>query len=256
MLEWTLGWFGAPLVVKGTFLHFQFQQPAGRLRSASAPPILHAPPCIWEEPYEDADETAPPWKAEDDEAALREGRRQTLCETWQLWTMSLLATETTRRREDVSKRTLRHRVTLTCGGFAQTASALEYGPEDMFALSSLGLFRVDEGTGAVEIWCDDVRLELPQMKELLAEAEVVRELSQDFFFAHASDLLCIVRYDKKQKVGDLKKKLRALSGTAPHQQTHLGVLGDEEPLSDNGARLGATSLRPGSCVRLAVVCDA
>ena len=250
MLEWTLGSFGVPLVVKGTFLHFQFQQPAGRPRSASAPPALHTPPCISEEPYEDS---LAPREGEDDDAALREGRRQTLRETWQLWTLRLLATETPRRREDVSKRTLRYRVTLTCGGFAQTASALEYGPEVMFALSSLGILRVDEGTGSVEIWCDDVRLqEEPQMMELLAEAEAVRELSEDFFFAHAPDLLCIVRYDKKQKVGDLKKKLRALSGTAPHQQINLGVLGDKEPLSDNGARLGATSVRPGSCVCLAV----
>jgi len=248
--------FDVPLVVQRTFLHFRFQLPS-RPRSESAPAALHAADAVLhaaDAALHAADAAPPEHRSDeeaysDDEAALRDGRAQALRETWRLWVKRLLSDAAAGRRRNVAKKTLRHRLTLSSGGFAQTAAGLQYSPEEIFRLSRFGFLRVDEETGSVEIWCDDERTEAPQMKVLLAEAEAVRDLSQDYFFVHAPDFCCVVRYVGRQKVKELKRQLGVLGDTP--RQMHLFVLGEEEPLGDDAARLAKTSVRPGCLMRIA-----
>ena len=250
------GLFGTPLVVRVTFLQFHFERPGHAPRCHSAPPRFHAPL----RPARPAPEQRNDAKGEtaqregDDEAALREGRGQTLCETWGLLAKGLLAAASAERRDEVVRRTPRHRITLTSGGFAQTAIGLGYSPEDLLALSRLGVLRVDDEKDTVEIWAPGERLQSTLMRELLAEAEAVRDLSREFFFVHGDVLFLVVRYRGRRKVGELKRQICThLTGVTPCQ-IHLGVMGDEDTLSDDGARLVATSVRPGCCLRCTQKC--
>jgi hypothetical protein len=78
----------------------------------------------------------------------------------------------------------------------------------------------------------------------------VQELSRDYFFVHGATLSCIVRYRARLNVGQLKQQICDLLGGARSRQIQLGVLGAGQWLSDDGARLGVTRMRPGCCVRI------
>ncbi len=242
--------FGAPLIVKSTFLQFDLYSHDSRVRLSSAPAVL----CRCRLQTKEAAETAETAtterpRGEDDEEVLREGRSQTLCETWRLWVERLLVTAAEECRRYVVERTMRLRVTLTRAGFAQTATTLQHSPTEMFVLSRLRVIRVHEERDAVEIWCDDNHMETPKMKEFLAEAAIVCELSQHYFFAQAGDIGFVVHYKKKQTVAALRKNLCAICGMAPSRM-QLCVLGSDEVLSDDRATLASTSVRPGRCVRI------
>jgi len=181
---------------------------------------------------------------------LAAGRRQTLHETWRLWARALLSASTAKRREALGRQIPRHRITLTRAGFAQATGAVGYDAEEIFALAREGLLRIDE-SDSVEIWCDEGCHQTPRMKALLEQAEVVRAISVRSFFVEGLDpeIYGVAAYEGKQTVGDLKRMLGACCGVAP-QALHLTVLGDGGPLLHDSARLKATSVRPGCCVRV------
>jgi len=228
--------YGAPLFVKNTFLHFELV--VRPCRAESAPPLRTPSP----------ERRAPP--RDDEEEALAEGRRQTLQETWRLWAHALLTASAAKRREALGRQIPRHRVTLTCAGFAQATAAVGYEAEEVFALAREGLFKI-AGNDSVEIWCDEGCHKTPRMKALLEQAEVVRAISAHSFFVEGSDpaIYGVAPYRDKQTVGDLRRMLGACCGAAP-QALHLTVLGDSGQLLDDNIRLRSTGVRPGCCVRV------
>ena len=228
--------YGAPLLVKNTFLHFELV--VRPCRAESAPPLRT--PAL--------ERRAPP--RDDDEEALAAGRRQTLCETWRLWAHALLSASATKRREALGRQIPRRRVTLTRAGFAQATAAVGYDAEEIFLLAREGLLKIDEND-SVEIWCDEGCHETPRMKTLLAQAELVRDISVRSFFVEGvePEIYGVAPYEGKQTVGDLKRMLAVCCGVAA-QGLRLTVLGDSSPLLNDSARLKATAVRPGCCVRV------
>ena len=244
--------FGAPLIVKGTFLQFQLC-PVDRLRSQSAPASLDREGARCASKRTGAKKRDPRGsQEEDDEEALREGRALALQETWPLWSKRLLARAADKERRYVREHTMKLRVTLSVGGFVHVAKILGYSEGDIHILTHFAMIRVNERRNAVQIWCDDARLELPQMRALQVEAEMVRGLSRDFFFLHAGDCAAAVHYQPSMKVSVLKKRAHEMCGAPPSQQKLYLVESGEELKKGT---LASANIRPGSCVRVCVKND-
>ena len=239
--------FGASLLERRTFLEFDLRTPA-KTRARSAPPDLHRSTGKTARPKREPRRQE---KELDDEAALREGRRQTLCEIW--WTLAARCNEAAANeaRHRLDAQTLKSRDTLTRSCFAKLVEVMGYEEADVRLLSAAGLIRAGAAEDRVEIWCTNAQLRRPNMKSFLEEAAILRGLWEVSLILvvpslNAKLLTC---YARTTTIASLRKRVRTFCGL-PH--SHRVVVESMSGQQLSGRTLVEAGLRAGDCLRILV----
>jgi hypothetical protein len=236
--------FGTPLLVQRTFLQFDLRAPAVA-RAKSAPPNLARSPRKTSRPKKKRPRQED--KDDEDEAALREGRRQTLCETWQVMADGIAEKTQAEASEELEARRMKFRDVLSCGGFVQLVKILGYTELDLVVLSMKGMIREGDGE-CVEIWCTDDQMRHQRMKKFLEEVVTIRGLCEtSIFLMLPCNAALVVCHSDSTSITTLRRKVRKFCGLSPSHEIAIEYMSG---LDLKGKTLAEAGLRAGDSVRV------
>ena len=241
--------FGAPLLIKHTFLQFELYPPS-RPRSASAPPRLQR--AVRTAALRNRKKRRAPCDVDDDDALLREARQHVLRETWQRLGAGVVEKTMGDAAKEVDAKRMKLRAALTSNAFGELLETMKDAELQLYVLAAMGVVRGGGSDGVhIEIYCSDEQLREEEfVATFVANARTVQIMHTNFIFLILPGLEAplAVRYDKRMKISSLKRKARQFLDLPPSQPVRIEYLSGVE-LVANTVKDAGLAAGDSVCVR-------